>query len=69
MRIWDGNRLLMGYANSDTGEHIENDKHELEYIPFPTCDETGRPLELKYGIEEGIDILLPWDVPAIVTSP
>jgi hypothetical protein len=43
--------LLYG---SDTGEHIENEKHELEYVPFPTCNETGKPLELKYGIEDGM---------------
>ena len=40
-------------ANSDTGEHIENDKHELQYIPFPVCNETGKPLELQYGVEAG----------------
>lgn len=39
--------------NSDTGEHITNEKNELEYIPFPTCEETGKPLELQYGIEDG----------------
>jgi len=42
-----------GSANSDTGEHIENDKHELQYIPFPICNETGKPLELQYGVEAG----------------
>jgi hypothetical protein len=30
-----------------------NENNELEYIPFPTCNETGKPLELKYGIEDG----------------
>lgn len=39
--------------DSDTGEHISNDKNELEYIPFPICDETGKPLELQYGMEDG----------------
>lgn len=39
---------------SDTGEHIENDKHELQYTPFPICNETGKPLELQYGVEAGI---------------
>ena len=29
---------------------------ELQYIPFPTCNETGRPLELLFGSEKGIDI-------------
>lgn len=41
--------------DSDTGEHISNDKNELEYIPFPVCKETGKPLELQYGIEDGMD--------------
>ena len=40
----------------DTGEHIENDKHELQYIPFPVCNETGKPLMLQYGIEDGTRI-------------
>lgn len=40
-------------SNSDTGEHISDDNHELQYIPFPICNETGKPLELQYGVEEG----------------
>ena len=27
---------------------------QLQYVPFPTCNETNRPLELFYGIESGI---------------
>jgi hypothetical protein len=50
--------MLIRFANSDTGEHIENSNHELQYVPFPTCNETGRPLELRYGIEDGISPLL-----------
>jgi len=38
----------------ETGEHIVNDQGELQYIPFPKCNETGRPLELNFGIEKGI---------------
>lgn len=38
----------------ETGEHIVNEKGELQYIPFPTCNETGRPLELNFGIEKGV---------------
>ena len=38
----------------ETGEHITNDKGELQYVPFPTCNETGRPLELYFGIEKGV---------------
>jgi hypothetical protein len=41
-------------SNSDTGEHISNEKNELEYIPFPVCNETGKPLELQYGVEDGM---------------
>lgn len=37
----------------DTGEHVEDDRGRLQYIPFPTCNETGRPLELYFGVEKG----------------
>lgn len=37
----------------DTGEHITDEKGQLQYIPFPTCNETGRPLELSFGVEQG----------------
>jgi hypothetical protein len=37
----------------DTGEHISDDKGVLQYIPFPVCEETGKPLELHYGVEKG----------------
>ena len=33
---------------------ITNAKGELQYIPFPICNETGRPLELVFGSEKGI---------------
>lgn len=36
-----------------------NENNELEYIPFPKCNETGKPLELKYGIEDGTAPWLP----------
>ncbi|KAK3044883.1 hypothetical protein LTS18_015156, partial [Coniosporium uncinatum] len=39
----------------DTGEHITNEQGQLEYIPFPTCNETGRPLELSFGVEKDIN--------------
>ena len=44
--------LLM--RDSETGEHISNENNELQYIPFPICNETGKPLELAYGVEDGI---------------
>ncbi|KAJ9635925.1 hypothetical protein H2199_008279 [Coniosporium tulheliwenetii] len=40
----------------DTGEHITNAQGELQYIPFPTCSETGRPLELYFGVEKGANL-------------
>lgn len=27
---------------------------QLQYIPFPVCNETGKPLELYFGIEKGM---------------
>lgn len=38
----------------ETGEHVTNEKGELQYVPFPTCSETGRPLELYFGVEKGM---------------
>ncbi|OLN97432.1 hypothetical protein CCHL11_00968 [Colletotrichum chlorophyti] len=37
--------------SSETGEHIENSNHEIEWIPFPVCEETNKPLEFQYGHE------------------
>ncbi|KAM7189196.1 hypothetical protein V8F33_010198 [Rhypophila sp. PSN 637] len=38
--------------SSETGEHIENAKtHEIQWIPFPVCNETSAPLEFHYGVE------------------
>ncbi|KAF2637458.1 hypothetical protein P280DRAFT_472165 [Massarina eburnea CBS 473.64] len=39
----------------ETGEHITDASGQLQYIPFPTCNETGRPLELFFGIEKDIN--------------
>lgn len=40
----------------ETGEHIENpDNHEIEWIPFPVCEETSKPLEFHYGIEAEVN--------------
>ena len=41
-------------ALPDTCEQITDDHGELQYIPFPTCEETGRPLELVFGSENGV---------------
>lgn len=40
---------------TDTGEHVTAPDGQLSYIPFPTCNETGRPLELTFGIEKDIN--------------
>lgn len=34
---------------------MQDTEGELVYIPFPTCNETGRPLELLFGIEKDIN--------------
>ncbi|KAL9048093.1 MAG: hypothetical protein Q9162_007861 [Coniocarpon cinnabarinum] len=39
----------------DTGEHVSDDRGRLQYIPFPTCNETGRPLELYFGVEKDVN--------------
>ena len=39
---------------SETGEHVTDANGQLAYIPFPICNETGRPLELLFGIEKDI---------------
>lgn len=41
--------------NSETSEHIKTPTGQLQYIPFPTCNETGRPLELLFGVEKDIN--------------
>ncbi len=32
---------------------ITDDKGQLQYIPFWTCNETSRPLEVYFGVEKG----------------
>ncbi|CAK7895687.1 hypothetical protein CAAN1_12S03554 [[Candida] anglica] len=36
----------------DNGEHKFDDKDRIIYAPFPTCQETEKPLSLKYGVSE-----------------
>ncbi|KAN0104225.1 hypothetical protein V8E51_009970 [Hyaloscypha variabilis] len=48
----------------ETGEHISNEKNELQYIPFPICEETGKPLELAYGVEDDFNCTIP-----LITDP
>ncbi|KAK3678307.1 hypothetical protein LTR78_001602 [Recurvomyces mirabilis] len=40
---------------TDTGEHITDASGELLYTPFPICNETGKPLELIFGVEKDIN--------------
>lgn len=40
--------------NADEGQQIRDNLGRLQYIPFPTCNETGLPLALSYGVTETI---------------
>ncbi|ATZ58000.1 hypothetical protein BCIN_15g04960 [Botrytis cinerea B05.10] len=48
----------------DTGEHVQLEDNSLKYIPFPICNETGKSLELKYGVEEELNCTIP-----LITDP
>ncbi len=43
----------------ETGEHIEDSNHQLQWIPFPVCKETSKPLEFGYGIEGEVNCTIP----------
>ena len=43
----------------ETGEHIQDAKDEIQWRPFPKCNETGKPLEFNYGIETEINCTIP----------
>ncbi|KAL0471316.1 hypothetical protein QR685DRAFT_595763 [Neurospora intermedia] len=45
--------------SSETGEHIETPAHEIQWIPFPMCEETKAPLEFNYGIETEQNCTIP----------
>jgi hypothetical protein len=34
---------------------ISDSKGRLQYIPFPTCNETGQPLRLPYGLNQDLN--------------
>lgn len=36
---------------------ITDSQGKLQYIPFPVCNETSRPLELPFGIEKGNSVM------------
>jgi hypothetical protein len=46
-----GGSLILSQITDATGE--------LQYIPFPICNETSRPLELLFGSEKDINCTLP----------
>ncbi|PQE33281.1 glucose-6-phosphate isomerase protein [Rutstroemia sp. NJR-2017a WRK4] len=58
------NYILADLTDCDTGEHIQLEDKTLKYIPFPVCNETGKPLELKYGVEEELNCTIP-----LITDP
>lgn len=41
--------------NIENGEHNFDDKEKIIYVPFPNCKETGKPLSLKYGVNEDVN--------------
>ncbi|KAH9908319.1 hypothetical protein F4778DRAFT_343827 [Xylariomycetidae sp. FL2044] len=43
----------------ETGEHIQDAKDEIQWIPFPVCNETSKPLEFHYGIEAEVNCTIP----------
>ncbi|KAM0284658.1 hypothetical protein ACHAQH_001811 [Verticillium albo-atrum] len=45
--------------SSDTGEHLEDANHQLIWIPFPECSETGKSLEFAYGQEGEVNCTIP----------
>ncbi|KAI1978544.1 hypothetical protein LOZ55_002671 [Ophidiomyces ophidiicola] len=38
----------------DAGEHISDSSGNLQYIPFPICNETHDPLSFHYGVSETV---------------
>ncbi|CAK7243974.1 MAG: hypothetical protein STHCBS139747_005508 [Sporothrix thermara] len=45
--------------SSETGEHIQLANDEIQWVPFPMCNETGKPLEFHYGIEGEVNCTIP----------
>lgn len=41
-------------ARADT-KQVTDASGNLQYIPFPVCNETGRPLELYFGVEQDLN--------------
>ncbi|OJD16244.1 hypothetical protein AJ78_03581 [Emergomyces pasteurianus Ep9510] len=51
-----GQNVPVSCLNRDisTGDHITDPAGKLQYIPFPTCNETSAPLSFHYGVSETI---------------
>lgn len=45
------------HCHRETGEHIEAN-NQIQWIPFPVCNETGKPLEFHYGYEGEVNCTL-----------
>jgi hypothetical protein len=43
----------------ETGEHIQDAHNEIQWIPFPSCNETSKPLEFHYGTEAEVNCTIP----------
>ncbi|ERS97566.1 uncharacterized protein SPSK_03525 [Sporothrix schenckii 1099-18] len=50
--------------SAETGEHIQLANNEIQWVPFPVCNETQKPLEFHYGIEGEVNCTIP-----LVTDP
>ena len=46
--------------SSETGEHVQNENNEIEWVPFPACNETGKPLQFNYGTEGEVNCTIPF---------
>ena len=46
-------------SSSETGEHIQDAHNEIQWIPFPSCNETSKPLEFHYGTEAEVNCTIP----------
>ncbi|KAL7269028.1 hypothetical protein RUND412_008325 [Rhizina undulata] len=58
-----GDKIQISCLNRtiDTGEHVQDEKTGLlQYVPFATCNETGRPLELEFLSEKDINCTVPF---------
>ena len=40
---------------TDIARQVTDASGQLQYVPFPVCNETGRPLEIYFGVEKDIN--------------